>query len=85
MLKGPSMRTATSFEIRFRSLFHEGRALAFPCDSQGEVDLDAMGEKARSNYLFARDMIGREYAMPFVQESTTRGLDPHRHLDREPA
>ena len=85
MLKGPSMRNATSFEIRFRSLFHEGRALAFPCDRQGEVDLDAMGDKARSNYLFARDMIGREYAMPFVQESTTRALDTYLQLDREVA
>jgi len=83
MLKGPSMHTATAFEIRFRSLFHEGRALAFPCDSRGEVDLDAMGERARNNYLFARGMIGREYAMPFVQESETRGLDAQLRLDRE--
>ncbi|MDM0000587.1 hypothetical protein QTI24_18350 [Variovorax sp. J22P240] len=67
MLKGLSMHTPSAFEIRFQSLFHEGRALAFPCDSHGEVDLDAMGEKARNNYLFARGMIGREYAMPFVQ------------------
>ncbi|MDM0052946.1 hypothetical protein [Variovorax sp. J22R115] len=67
MLKGLSMHTPSAFEIRFQSLFHEGRALAFPCDSRGEVDLDAMGEKARNNYLFARGMIGREYAMPFVQ------------------
>lgn len=85
MLKGPSMRTAAAFEIRFRSLFHEGRALAFPCDSRGEVDLDAMGEKARNNYLLARDMIGREYAMPFVQESSARSLDPHLRFDREVA
>jgi len=69
MLKGLSMHTSTAFEIRFQSLFHKGRALAFPCDSRGEVDLDAMGERARNNYLFARGMIGREYAMPFVQQS----------------
>lgn len=68
MLNCPSIHTAAAFEIRFQSLFREGRALAFPCDSTGLVDLDAMGEAARNNYLFARGMIGREYAMPFVQE-----------------
>ena len=71
MLKSPSMPAETAFEIRFQSLFHEGRALAFPCDACGAVDLDAMGDKARCNYLFARGMIGREYAMPVVQESET--------------
>ena len=30
------------YELRFQSLFHEGRALAFPCDSEGHVDLDAL-------------------------------------------
>ena len=69
MLQGSSMQTAATFEIRFQSLFHEGRALAFPCDSQGHVNLDSVSERARNNYLFARAMIGREYAMPLVQAS----------------
>ncbi len=56
----------TPFEIRFPSLFHEGRALTFPCDAQGHVELDEMSERVRENYLFARAMIGREYAMPRV-------------------
>jgi hypothetical protein len=51
----------------FRSLFHEGRALAFPCDAQGRVDLDSLSERARTNYLFARAAIGREFAVPAVQ------------------
>jgi hypothetical protein len=61
--------TATAFEIRFQSLFNEGRALAFPCDPEGHVDLDAVSERTRNNYLFARAMVGREYAMPQVHES----------------
>jgi hypothetical protein len=36
------------------------------------VNLDAMSERARNNYLFARGMIGREYATPYVQ-----ARDPH--------
>jgi len=58
----------TGFELRFRSLFHEGRALAFPCDREGHVDLDSVSDRARDNYLFARAMVGREYAVPFIGE-----------------
>src|SRR5205809_4501536 len=50
----PSM---TEFQLRFQSLFDPGRGYAFPCDEQGHVDLDALSEKARNNYLYARAMI----------------------------
>lgn len=59
---------ATGYEVRFRSLFHEGRALAFPCDRDGHVDLDALSPKVLGNYLYARAMIGREFASPSVME-----------------
>lgn len=54
------------FQLRFPSLFSEGRALAFPCDASGHVDLDTMSERARNNYLFAHAMVGREFATPAV-------------------
>lgn len=57
---------ATAFELRFSSLFQEGRALAFPCDAAGHVDLDALSERSRSNYYYARTVVGREFAMPAV-------------------
>ncbi len=53
-------------EIRFRSLFHEGRGLSFPCDAQGHVDLDALSPQALGNYLYARAMVGREFTTPSV-------------------
>lgn len=55
------------YELRFQSLFNEGRALAFPCDAEGHVDMDALSERARGNYLYARAVVGREYATPAVQ------------------
>ena len=54
------------FQIRFESLFQPGRALSFPCDSRGNVPLDCMPQRARDNYLLARAMIGRDFAMPCV-------------------
>ena len=55
------------FELRFQSLFDAGRGYAFPCDATGHVDMDAMGERARNSYLYARTVIGREFCMPKVQ------------------
>jgi hypothetical protein len=58
----------TDFEVRFDDLFHGGRRLSFPCDERGRVDLDALSQRARTNYLYARAMVGREYAVPSVCE-----------------
>ena len=57
---------AAAFELRFASLFHQCRALAFPCDAAGHVNLDTLSERARSNYYYARTVIGREFARPAV-------------------
>ena len=56
-------------ELRFRSLFQRGRGYAFPCDAAGRVDMDALSERERLSYLYARALIGRELAMPAVQRS----------------
>ena len=59
----------TSYELRFRSLFDEGRGYSFPCDAAGHVDIDSLSDHARSNYFFARTVIGREVAIPAVLPS----------------
>jgi len=59
-------RTEAAYEIRFQSLFKEGRALSFPCDQEGRFDLDNAHPRLRDSYLFARAMMGREYAYPVV-------------------
>jgi hypothetical protein len=56
-----------TFEIRYASLHAVGRWLAFPCDAQGHVDLDALSERACLNYLYARALVGRDYACPSVR------------------
>jgi len=54
------------YQLRFESLFQQGRGLAFPCDGQGHVQLDDLSERARCNYLYARAVVGREFATPTV-------------------
>ena len=66
MLQSTSAQAVASYEIRFQSLFKEGRALSFPCDREGRVDLDHANDRLRSNYMLARAMLGREYAMPVI-------------------
>lgn len=58
-----------SFELCFQSLFSPDRALRFPCDERGLVELDALSDRSRLNYLYARTVIGREFAMPAVVPS----------------
>ena len=54
------------YELRFQSLFDAGRAYTFPCDVAGHVDMDALSDTARENYLYARAVVGREFSIPTV-------------------
>ena len=57
---------APPFLLRFASLFQPGRALSFPCDAAGQVDMDTLCDRVRDNYLYARAVVGREFATPEV-------------------
>jgi hypothetical protein len=61
------VRQAAGYMLRFESLFDGGRAMAFECDAGGQVNLDKLSERARLNYLYARTVIGRDFAMPRVE------------------
>jgi len=59
------------YELCFRSLADARCACSFPCDADGHVDMDALGDRVRNAYLYARAVIGREFAMPRVQPCVT--------------
>ena len=59
-------RSVGPFVLHFQSLIHAGRGFTFPCDEDGQVDLDAMADTIRNDYLYARAMLGREFAWPCV-------------------
>jgi hypothetical protein len=54
-------------ELRFVSLFDQGRAVAVPCDAHGSVDLDLLSERMRLSYFSARARMGRDFAYPIVR------------------
>jgi len=54
------------YELRFTSLFNRGRGYAFPCDAEGSVEMGTLSEHGRSNYLYARVVVGNELAIPIV-------------------
>jgi len=54
------------FELRYRSLSPLHCGYAFPCDRQGNVDLDQLSERARDNYLYARAVVGFDLHRPQV-------------------
>ena len=57
---------AVRYELRFQSLSSAGRGYVFPCDADGNVDIDALSIKARMNYLHARTVVGRDLSCPAV-------------------
>jgi hypothetical protein len=59
--------TPIQYQLCFRSLFNSGRGFAFPCNLDGQVDLDNMSERARNNYFYARAIVGRELSVPAVE------------------
>ncbi|MEP6872345.1 MAG: hypothetical protein ABI939_10910 [Anaerolineaceae bacterium] len=61
-----TVRFQMNYELRFQSLADPGSFYHFPCDASGHVDLDALSDGARQDYLYARAMMGREYAVPSV-------------------
>ena len=61
-----------SHVIKFQSLFNAGESLVFPCDAEGHVPLDELSESARENYLYARAVVGREFAFPAVMPEDTQ-------------
>ena len=66
-----STRDSAGYQIRFQSLFMQGRALSFPCDRDGHVDMNALTPRAMDNYLFARAMVGREFATPALFDAAS--------------
>ena len=62
----PSARALASVELLFVPRRNDRKALAFPCDAAGRVDLDALDERDRNEYLFARALMGRDYAFPVM-------------------
>ena len=78
MAQSASMPFKPEFEVRFCSLLQRGLELIFPCDREGHVNLDTLSDSARTNYLFARAMVGREYHRPAVRPHVSGVDGEHR-------
>jgi hypothetical protein len=62
----PAAAPATRYQVRFKAIRAASRDLAFRCDHRGNVELDSLCDKTRTDYLFARALIGRNFARPAV-------------------
>jgi hypothetical protein len=56
------------YELRFTGLFNRGRGYAFPCDAQGNVDVQGLTDRGRTNYFLARAVVGTELSAPIVSQ-----------------
>ena len=62
------------FELRFAATGPHGHDYVFPCDEHGLVDLDTLSERDRTEYFFARALMGRDVARPVVVPLLPVGL-----------
>ena len=51
-----------SHQLRFTARSPGQQAYAFPCDERGQVDLDALSDRVRNEYYFARKLAGHGLA-----------------------
>jgi hypothetical protein len=54
------------YELRFAGLSSGRRGYTFPCDEAGRVDIDELTDRDRTNYFYARTVIGKELSAPTV-------------------
>ncbi|MCE4557603.1 hypothetical protein [Pelomonas cellulosilytica] len=68
--KGRAGASGLTHLLHFEPLRANDAGLDIPCDPQGRVGLDALGERLRNDYFFARTLIGRLFAAPTVRIAT---------------
>jgi hypothetical protein len=66
-----------NFEVHIRSSKFAGRVVSFPCDADGNVDLDRLSDVQRHDYLFARAMLRFGCAHASFDRAT-RSVEPDR-------
>ena len=66
----PTRFADLAFELRFDPLVDEQVPLTFPCDAQGQVDLDELCDRSRRDYMFAHTLIGRNFTLPVIRACT---------------
>lgn len=74
--------SANGFELRFEPLAGVQSIYAFPCDAAGNVDLDALSERDRNRYFYARVALGRGFAICPRQQAqrTDSAIHVQHHL-----
>jgi hypothetical protein len=59
------------YELRFAGVSSGKRGYAFPCDETGRVDIDELTDRDRTNYFYARTVVGKELSAPIVAPVST--------------
>ncbi|MET0520105.1 MAG: hypothetical protein ABW005_14880 [Burkholderiaceae bacterium] len=63
---GEALAPVAHYELRFEYLDRIGRAVAFPCDQRGVVNVGALSPTLVENYGRACTLVGRDLAFPAV-------------------
>jgi hypothetical protein len=71
----PDPAAGSRYQLWFSPLPKSTRTpRAFRCDAAGHIDLDALADHDRGEYLFARALVGREFDRPRIQSNAGQPL-----------
>ena len=80
----------TRYELRFTDLSTGLCEHAFPCSKTGLVDIDELTDRRRTDYFYARSMVGKKFSAPVTasvivdsQDNKAAAKDRHCHNQRE--
>lgn len=68
MSSAVSTRQEHVYQVCFPPYIYRPRAVSFPCNARGEVDLNGLSEAGRRDYLFGRVMMRLRCLDPLVVE-----------------
>jgi hypothetical protein len=81
---------ATRYELRFTDLSTGRCEYAFQCNKTGLVDIDELTDRRRTDYFYARSMVGKKFSAPVTasvivdsQDNKAAAKDRHCHDQRE--
>ena len=57
------------FYLIFSSVYDPGHRFAFPCNKEGEVNLNEITESMKLSYYYCKTLVGREFTHPEIVEN----------------
>ena len=80
MMPDDPIEVPATFGLLYLPVREDEASLSFPCDDGGHVDMNALSERLKANYLLARTLVGRDYHRPVIVTGTAAAEKGASHV-----